>query len=215
MKKHAKNNIFLENKANFGKKRKQEQNENKEKDEQEERCSAITFSQQKQILKRIQDERYKNFFVFCCCTGVRVCEALSIKVKDIDKKNKVIKITLQDSKTKKHKRQVPFLPELLDGYNLKGKLLFEDITDDGSKQFFYKLYKELGFDLSRHSTRHTFVSICQHLKVNPEKIQNWVGHTDLKMTNNTYTHKLNKGTSPILEYLKKLAKEHEDEKIEY
>lgn len=175
-------------------------------DETDEGCNAITFVEQCRILKEIEDERYRNFFYFCCCTGVRVCEALSIKVKDIDKKNTLIKIKMCDSKTKKHKRSIPYLPELFENMPLKGEFLFNDITDEGSKQYFYKLYKKLGLELTRHSTRHTFVSICSHIGINPACIQQWAGHTDLKMTTNTYTHALQKGTSPILMYLRKLKK---------
>ncbi len=176
-------------------------------DDSDDGCNAITFKQQCQILKEINDDRYLNFFYFCCCTGVRVCEALSIKTSDIDKKNKVIKIKMLDSKTKKHKRSIPYLPELFEKMDLSGKYLFNDITDDGSKQYFYKLYKELNLDLTRHSTRHTFVSICQHIGIDSEQIQQWAGHTDLKMTTDTYTHTLTKGTSPILIYLRKLKKQ--------
>lgn len=176
-------------------------------DTTEEGCSAITFSQQRRILKSIEDPKYLNFFYFCCCTGVRVGEALSIKVKDIDKKKRVIKITIEDSKTKKHKRHIPYLPELLTKLNLKGEYLFEGITYEGSKQYFYNLYNKLDLDLSRHSTRHTFVSVCRHLNIDPQIVQKWAGHTDLKMTTDTYTHSLNKGVSPILDYIKRLKKE--------
>lgn len=170
----------------------------------DEGCHAISFGDQCKILKEIEDEKYKNFFYFCCCTGVRVCEALSIKTVDIDKKRKVIKIKMSDSKTKKHRREIPFLPELLEGFDLSKKYLFEDITDEGSKQYFYKLYKKLSLDLSRHSTRHTFVSVCSFVGFDSCQIQKWVGHTDLKMTTDTYTHDLNQGCSPVLDYLKKL-----------
>lgn len=176
-------------------------------DECEECCHAITFSEQCKILKEIDDEKYVNFFYFCCCTGMRVCEALSIKVADIDKKNKVIKIKMCDSKTKKHKRTIPFVPELFSNFDMKNKYLFDDITDEGSKQYFYKLYKKLNLNLTRHSTRHTFVSICNFIGIDEEQIQEWVGHTNLKMTTETYTHDLDAGCSPILAYIKKLKKE--------
>lgn len=171
-------------------------------------CNAITFAEQQKILKEIDDERYRNFFIFCCCTGLRVCEVFTLKVKDIDKRNKLIKVKVCDSKTKKHRRNVPYLPELLKQLDLSGEYVFEDITDEGSKQYFYKLYQKLNLNLSRHSTRHTFVSICSHIGIEPEIIQVWVAHTDLKMTTDTYTHALKKGTSPFLTYFKKLKKQH-------
>ena len=174
--------------------------------ESEEGCRAITFLEQNRILKEIEDDRYKSFFIFCCCTGARVCEALSIKTADIDLKNHIIKIKMRDSKTKKHNRNIPFLHELLKDMDLSKKYLFEDITEDGSKQYFYQLYKRLTYNLSRHSTRHTFISVCSYLKIPPEQIKAWAGHTNLKMTTDTYTHCLVKGTSPILKYLTKLKK---------
>ena len=148
---------------------------------------------------------------------------------------------MPDTKTKKHKRSVPYLPELFEVHttllarkkpavsphlgaghdeekrvpeNKQQKYLFEDITDDSSKQYFCALYKDLKFDLNRHSTRHTFVSVCTFLGIPPEVIQRWAGHTDLKMTTETYTHKLRKGTSPILDYLTKLKSTvHIDENL--
>lgn len=173
-------------------------------------CRAITFKEQRLILKRIDTPKYYNFFYFCCCTGMRACEALSIKTRHIDKKNGVIRILLPDTKTKKHRRAVPFLPELLDSLTPSGGFLFPDVTDDGSRQYFCKLFKELEMDLSRHSCRHTFISVCSHIKIAENIIQQWAGHTDLKMTTDTYTHSLSGGTSPILAYLKKLKKTLKD-----
>lgn len=172
--------------------------------DQNEGCNVITFEQQRIILKSIDVPKYLNFFYFCCCTGMRVCEALSVKTKNIDKKKHIIRIDMPDSATKKHKRLIPYLPELFSEMELSGKYLFNDITDDGSGQYFCKLYKELNLDLTRHSTRHTFISICGHIGINEEQIQEWAGHTNIKMTTGTYTHILDKGTSPILDYLKRL-----------
>lgn len=169
-------------------------------------CNAISFKQQRIILKSIDIPKYLHFFYFCCCTGMRSCEALSIKTKNIDKKKRVIHIDMPDSATKKHKRDVPFLPELFDDMIIGKKFLFEDITDEGSKQYFCRLYKQLDFDLTRHSTRHTFISICQHIGIDEQLIQKIAGHTNIKMTQETYTHLLDNGTSPILDYLKRLKK---------
>lgn len=174
-----------------------------EKDEHE-HGHVITFKEQRLILKEIGIPKYLYFFRFCCCTGMRVAEALSIKTKNINKRRRLILIDLPDSKTKKHKRAVPFLPWLFDGMDLSGELLFPDVTDDGSQQYFCRLYKELGLDLTRHSTRHTFISICHHIGIADEIIMDWVGHLDAKMTTGTYTHDLPRGTSPILDYMKKL-----------
>ncbi len=171
---------------------------------------AITFVEQRKILRAIKDKKYKRFFYFCCCTGARVCEALTIKHRDVDQTRNIIKIKLPDTKTKKHKREIPFLPELFEGvtiYRTSDKLLFADITDEGSKQYFYKLYKKLGMDLSRHSARHTFVSVCGYIGIKTEQIQKWAGHTNLKMTTDTYTHIMEKGTSPVLKYLISLKRE--------
>lgn len=188
------------------KKGKREKKKTLYKEKCDEGCHVISFADQCKILKEIDDERYLKFFYFCCCTGVRVCEALTIKTCDIDKKRRVIKIKMCDSKTKKHRREIPFLPELFKDFDLSKKYLFDDITYEGSKQYFYKLYQKLNLDLTRHSTRHTFVSICSYVGFEPETIQQLAGHTDLKMTTETYTHALDGGSSPILKYIKKLKK---------
>ena len=165
---------------------------------------AIQFCEQRAILKAITDKKYRDFFYFCCCTGMRVSEALSVKVKNIDFRKRVIRIDLKDSKTKKHRRDVPFVKELFDGMDIKGKLLFPSVTYEGSGKYFCQLYKRLNLDLNRHSTRHTFVSELNHIGVPPDTVMLWAGHTDLKMTTDTYTHVLKNGSSPVLSYLKKL-----------
>ncbi len=173
---------------------------------QGEGCRAITFKEQRLILKSIDDAKYLGFFFFCCCTGMRSCEALSIKTRHIDSKNRLIHIRMPDTKTKKHRRSVPFLPCLLEGLTPKGGLLFPDISEDGSRSYFCRLFTKLGLDLSRHSCRHTFVSVCNHINIAQSAVQEWAGHTDIKMTADTYTHTLAPGTSPVLDYLKDLKR---------
>lgn len=193
-------------------------NKETSKNKPEELCKAITFKEQNKILKTLGDEKYGYFFYFCCCTGVRICEALNIKHKDINLDKSVINITLKDSKTKKHKRQVPILPELFDGiklYKTSKKLLFDSITDEASSKYFSRLYTSLNMDLCRHSTRHTFVSIATIVGIEPNIIKEWVGHTDVNITTQTYTHALSKGTSPIFTYIKKLKKHPLNNKKNY
>jgi integrase len=145
--------------------------------------------------------------MFYCCTGFRLSEGLSIDPrKDIDRKRHIITLTMTDKSTKKHKREVPYLPELLKGFDLTKSTLFPDITQNGARQYFSKLFRKYNIDAVFHSFRHTFISCCNHIGIPPKHIQSWAGHSSIIMTMDTYTHILEDKNTPIFDYLKALKK---------
>jgi len=163
--------------------------------------------QQLRILRKIDNKKYLKMFLFYCCTGFRLNEGLSINPqKDIDRKRHIINLDMPDRNTKKHKRSIPYLPSLLKGFDLSKTSLFPDITANGARQYFYKLFKRHDIDGCFHSFRHTFISCCYHIGILPKYIQEWAGHKSILMTLDTYTHILEGKNTPILEYLKKLKK---------
>ena len=160
---------------------------------------------QLKILRTIGNKKYMRMFMFYCCTGFRLSEGLSINPqKDIDYIRHTIALTMPDKKNKKHRRTVPYLPSLLTDFDLTADTLFPDITADGARQYFYKLFKKHNIDACFHSFRHTFISCCYHVGIPIKHIQKWVGHTSIIMTMDTYTHILTAENTPILDYLTKL-----------
>jgi len=162
---------------------------------------------QLRILRKIDSEKYKRMFLFYCCTGFRLSEGLSINPqKDIDFEQNVINLDLPDQSTKKHKRTIPYLPKLLESFDLSKTTLFPNITESSAKQYFRKLFKRYEINACFHSFRHTFISCCYHVGIPPKQIQEWAGHKSIVMTMDTYTHILNGKNTPILDYLKDLKK---------
>ena len=82
--------------------------------------------------------------------------------------------------------------------------LLKEITKLGAIKYFTKLFKRLNINAVIHSLRHTFASCCYHVGIKDKQIQEWLGHSSITTTMNTYTHILKNDTSPIIEYLKSL-----------
>jgi len=163
---------------------------------------VITFAEQRLILENILNPKYKELFMFCCCTGLRIGEAINA-IPNIDYENNIVYVLDEDTKTKKHRREIPILPNVFE------KTLLEAVSSKRAAQnYFSNLFKRLGLQAVTHSTRVTFISICMFININHKQIQEWSGHTHMAMTIDTYAKILRKdGTTPILDYLFKL-KEH-------
>jgi integrase len=129
---------------------------------------------------------------------LRIGEAVKA---EIDTRHNLIIVTNEDTATKKHKREIPYLPELLPD----GGAFLRNITAAGAQTYFKRLYKKLGICAVVHSFRVTFISICAHLNYPIKWIQEMAGHTQAKTTMDVYAKLLkNDGTSPVFEYLKQL-----------
>lgn len=56
---------------------------------------------------------------------------------------------------------------------------------------FYNLIKKLGLPMIRfHDLRHTHATLLIQQNVNVKLISEWLGHTDIQTTLNTYSHVL-------------------------
>lgn len=164
--------------------------------------NVIQPAEQNLLLQKIKNPKYLALFWFCCCSGLRISEAVT-SVPYIDYEKCIINVVNADTSTKKHKRQIPFLPELI---SLEQRKLLNKVTINGAQRYFWKLFKELDLDFVIHSFRHTFISCCNHVGFRDKQIQEWAGHSSIVMTMDTYTHLLTNETSPIIEYFRKLKK---------
>lgn len=174
---------------------------------------VLELEAQRRMLNAIKLNKYKQLFFFLCCTGLRIGEALAVKCEHIDKKQHFINVIKKHTRTKGGCRKIPYLPELfyrIETY-FKGPL-FPNITYNSAKLYLQKVSKKLKIDFTLHSTRHTFISCCYHIGIKDKQIQTWAGHADIGTTLNTYTHLLDNGTSPILDYLRALKTHLENKK---
>lgn len=160
-----------------------------------------------ETINEIYELRKKYFiFLFMIYTGVRAEEVVAIRTKNVDLKNKFIRLDIAyDFKHKEFKelknkesRNVPIfdiiLPELDNLMQKKNKLLFEKENGEiiGYDTLKYKLkclQKEIGKnDFTLHTFRHTFACILYKAGIPPKQAQLWTGHRDIQVLLNIYTH---------------------------
>lgn len=168
----------------------------------------------------VSEEKYKVCFLLEMYMGLRVGEALALQKQDIDLKNGYIKINktltkdkdanikLNDSpKTFAGRRRIP-IPDIIKkelkeqvekSNNNKDNLLFlcdNDLVRPNSLNSVIKrIFKsQLGLDntgITTHVLRHTYATRCIEAGMSAVVLQRLMGHTDIKITLNTYTSVFN------------------------
>ena len=154
-------------------------------------------------------------------TGLRRGEALALEGEDFDldaKKiyiNKVIvyesnkPVVLRRTKTAAGVRKVdlldaliPYLPD-----NLSGRLF--DISQSALRKKWDKWAQELGVACTMHQLRHAYASILLDADVPAKDAQIVMGHSDVKVTENTYQHILQsrekKTAAKLNDYISKMT----------
>ena len=163
---------------------------------------ALTYDEQNLILANAAGV-YRDIFIFCCCTGIRIGRVVELTRENI--KDGHIVVVKKQKKGLKQVYSVPFLPDLQATFG-SGEKLF-DISAEKVRKYFISLYDDLGIvGATVHSFRHTFISVLYDLGLDPKRIQTYAGHADIQLTMNTYTHLLARGTSPIKDYLARLVR---------
>jgi len=142
---------------------------------------------------------------FLLYTGLRKGEALALQWKDIDFENKIIHVYksvyyqsntpyIKQPKTAAGKRDVILLDCL--AVKLK-KGSPDDYVFGNGKQPFNKTYfsrrwekyqKESGLNITAHQLRHTYATILFEADIKEKDAQALMGHSDIKVTQNIYTH---------------------------
>jgi integrase len=162
---------------------------------------ALTIADQRFIFNQITNEKYKAVFIYLCCSGMRLKEAIN-SIPHIDFNNYLLNVVDENKSTKKHKRQVPFMSDMLTAEQWEQ---LKNANYQMIQGYFKRFFRKYNLDYVVHSFRHTFASCCYHVGFKDKQIQTWLGHTQIDTTMNIYTTLLqNDGTSPIIEYLKRL-----------
>lgn len=169
---------------------------------------------------RLDEERYKLCLMLEMYMGLRIGEALALQRSDVDLKNGYIKIsktlTLDVSanikmnnraKTYAGRRKLP-IPDILKeeikqqlevAKNNKDELLFECdgeyVRPNSVNSVLKRIFRrQLGLsdeNISTHALRHTYATRCIEAGMNAVVLQRLMGHTDVKVTLNTYTSVFN------------------------
>ena len=172
---------------------------------------AIEYDHQTIILNAIKDIKYRILFLVCCCTGLRISKALSLRKSDIYFDHKIIRVKTSESRLKGGWVHIPFLPQLFDGIDFDvlgdNDLIFDGLKYGAARLYYERLFAKLNLgQYVRHSFRHTFTSVCFQVGFDLKWIQTTLGHATASVTLNTYTHLIKLGNSQIKEYLTLLLK---------
>lgn len=161
--------------------------------------SALTISEQREFIERLEGNRYKYLMLFYLLTGVRRNEALSLEWSDVSED--VIRI--HGTKTEKSERLFPMLPSISDVLFAQRRQNIterqktkrgnfhdapESIVFPFASQQVTREFKKLCPNHHLHDLRHTFITRCAESGVNVTVCQQLVGHSTADMTLNVYTH---------------------------
>lgn len=134
-------------------------------------------------------------------TGCRRGEALALEWKDIDFEKNLITVNKQiifqsnvpiikhSTKTSAGCRKIPLLKKLADKLPSKreGRLM-DDYTLRRFKTDWMKFEKSIGEHVTPHQLRHYYASLLYDASVDVKQAQVILGHSELKMTTDLYTH---------------------------
>lgn len=179
-----------------------------------------------------QNIRKYTFFKLLSSTGMRRGEALALQWSDIDFDNNIIHITktvadglnnkqlVQAPKTKNSVRDIPLsnsLYEALIEYRKANKIVYPLVfcKKDGSHldlsapanwlSYIYKANPKLK-RITIHGFRHTFATLMLQPGTGntPKDVQLLLGHENIKMTLDIYTHESEKGKNNVIKSINKL-----------
>ncbi len=151
---------------------------------------GVAYSQKqiKQIFRTIKNQNVLALFKFYYYTGVRRSEATSLRWCDIDTKYKVIHIN--GTKTISSNRYIPItrpIALLLQSipYTHEQDTIFK-VTYASIRWEVERLKKILPYNVNIKNFRTTFATRCADIGIAPKVVQEWLGHTDIRITNKYY-----------------------------
>lgn len=159
------------------------------------------------IVNNSIDCTFGFFIYFLLYTGLRKGEALALKWSDIDFDNKLINVTnsvyfennkpvIKQTKTEAGTRSVILLDclynKLKERYNPDETYVFtingELIGNSMYTRRWRKYQQETNTTFTAHQLRHTFATILFEANINVKDAQVLMGHSDVSVTQNIYTH---------------------------
>lgn len=176
---------------------------------------ALTTREETVFLKVLPLHHCPLFYALMYYAGCRPSEAASVEGRDITKRDGRWYLHIRGTKTKAADRYVPIVPELM-SFIPKKRAPFDVLckSQAGTKlnkesmrrgwaylqrlmniEMGARLYRNqlipplpLATDLSAYCLRHTFCTNLQKKGVDIRTAQYLMGHSDIKMTANIYTH---------------------------
>lgn len=143
---------------------------------------------------------------FLLYTGLRISEALALNYEDIDRENKIINVNkkivhdgnnpilINETKTESGTRTVILLDRVAKYLpNKKHGIIFCNEHEDylTKKQLacrWDKMRKENNLTLTAHQLRHAYATMLFEAVIEAKDAQELMGHKDIKLTQDIYTH---------------------------
>lgn len=174
--------------------------------------TALTFEQQKCLLKKIKNKKKYIVTLIALKTGLRLGEILGLTWDNVDFKNKKIKVEKQWKRNKRNEKYKKYDFGTLKTINSKREVPMPDILITELKKFKYeyptditnriftgiinpptfstalhRYYKKMGFDITIHELRHTYATNLIASNVDFKTAAKFLGH-DVKQTMEIYSH---------------------------
>lgn len=169
------------------------------------------------------DAPFGLFAYLLIYSGLRRGEALALRYDDIDRKNSVIHVTksvqyigntpsVKEPKTKNSVRDVILLDTLADAIpkNEKGYIFRNSKGEIMSRSTYTKKWKQyckaIGYEITAHQLRHGYATILYEAGVADKDAQELLGHADITLTRNIYTHIRNTHKNDVRKILNDFTK---------
>jgi len=154
----------------------------------------------------------KDLFAFCCYTGLAFNEMANLKLSNIEKGfDGKLWISLMREKTNKSV-SIPILPKakaILDQYRADSDLVFPKVTNQKFNSYLKEIADIVGIEknLTHHIARKTFAStVLLYNDVPIEIVSELLGHSSIKVTQESYARLSNKKVSETMIRLSKILK---------
>ena len=147
--------------------------------------TALTYDEEREFLKRLENSRYKLTFTLMLFCGMRRGELCTAEIDGEFITVKNGKKRLSDLESVRRIPITPMLKRYLDGATANE---FKEAISFSSDTL-SRAFKDLCPSHHLHELRHTFVTRCQECGVAREVVSVWAGHAaDSTMTSTVYTH---------------------------
>jgi len=153
-------------------------------------------------------------FTLLASTGVRIAEALGIKLIDIDAADKSIRILGKGKKYRTIFCDLPALEQALENYLVARRALepehdvlfvstkaYRPLQARGAQKLLKSYLRKAGLSdsITPHSLRHTFATLAIERGANIKAVSQILGHANCSITVNLYTHLSNEHLREVMQ----------------